>query len=133
MPELDGSKTLENLMRAFANESQSNRRSLHCAKQADLAGQTKATRILVQMAEIETRLAYGCLELSQDASAGEAVDLKSRLEQMLKGQEAGSEDYQKFAEVARAEGFEALAEWFDKLSAAKSAEVLQLKSLLDSL
>ena len=38
MTTLNGSETLENLKRAFANEAQANRRYIYFAKQADMEG-----------------------------------------------------------------------------------------------
>jgi Rubrerythrin len=39
MPELRGSKTHENLMEAFAGESQANRRYIYFARKADIEGE----------------------------------------------------------------------------------------------
>ena len=62
MPSLKGTKTHENLMAAFAGESQANRRYLYFAKQADVEGNPDVAGLFRDTAEGETGHAHGHLD-----------------------------------------------------------------------
>jgi rubrerythrin len=59
---LRGTQTHENLKQAFASESQSNRRYLYFAKQADVEGYPDVAGLFRDTAEGETGHAYGHLD-----------------------------------------------------------------------
>ena len=59
---LRGTKTHENLKYAFASESQSNRRYLYFAKQADVEGYPDVAGLFRNTAEGEASHAYGHLD-----------------------------------------------------------------------
>ncbi len=59
MPELNGSKTQENLKEAFAGESQANRRYLYFAQKADIEGYPDVAALFRSVAEGETGHAFG--------------------------------------------------------------------------
>ena len=59
MPDLDGSKTHDNLKEAFAGESQANRRYLYFAQKADVEGYPDVAALFRSVAEGETGHAFG--------------------------------------------------------------------------
>ena len=59
MPELNGSKTHDNLKEAFAGESQANRRYLYFAQKADVEGYPDVAALFRSVAEGETGHAFG--------------------------------------------------------------------------
>ena len=61
MAELKGTKTENNLLEAFAGESQANRRYLAFAKQAEKEGYTQAAKLFRAAAEAETVHAHAHL------------------------------------------------------------------------
>ena len=76
MPELDGSKTHENLKEAFAGESQANRRYLWFAQKADVEGYPDVAMLFRSVAEGETGHAYGHLDFLAevgDPATGEPI------------------------------------------------------------
>ena len=62
MPSLKGTKTHENLLEAFAGESQANRRYLYFAQKADVEGYNDVAAVFRSTAEGETGHAHGHLE-----------------------------------------------------------------------
>ena len=63
MAELKGTKTENNLLEAFAGESQANRRYLAFAKQAEKEGYTQAAKLFRAAAEAETVHAHAHLRV----------------------------------------------------------------------
>ena len=59
MPDLNGSKTHDNLKEAFAGESQANRRYLYFAQKADVEGYPDVAALFRSVAEGETGHAFG--------------------------------------------------------------------------
>ena len=59
MPDLNGSKTQDNLKEAFAGESQANRRYLYFAQKADVEGYPDVAALFRSVAEGETGHAFG--------------------------------------------------------------------------
>ncbi len=126
MPDLSGSRTHENLTEAFAVESQANRRYLWFAHQADVEGYPDIAALFRSVADGETGHAHGHLEyLAEvgDPASGEPI---GDTEENLKAAIAGDtyeymQMYPGFAETARDEGFDEIADWFETLvRAAKS-------------
>ena len=74
MPDLDGTKTHENLKEAFAGESQANRRYLWFAQKADIEGYPDAAALFRSVAEGETGHAHGHLEYL--AEVGDLLHLR---------------------------------------------------------
>lgn len=138
MAELAGSKTLENLKAAFANESQVNRRYLYFAKVADVEGEPEVAELFRATGEGETGHAHGHLELLRklgDPLTGMPI---SNIQEMLKAAIAGetqdyTEMYPRFAEVARDEGFEEMADWFDTLTKAEKSHSEKFRAVLSKL
>lgn len=92
------SKTQENLMAAFAGESQANRKYLAYAKQADKEGLTMVTKLFRAAAEAETIHAHTHLRNAgkisdtaanlQDAISGETYEFTKMYPEMIKDAEA---------------------------------------------
>ena len=76
MPALKGTKTHENLLEAFAGESQANRRYIWFAQKADIEGYPDAAALFRSVAEGETGHAHGHLEYIAevgDPASGEPI------------------------------------------------------------
>lgn len=112
-----GSKTKENLMRAFAGESQARNRYTIAANQARRAGLDTIADLFLYTADQERAHAERFYELLRE-SAGETlfidggypVDLKESIADLLKAaahneKEEFEEVYPAFAEIAKKEGF----------------------------
>ena len=133
MPELNGSKTHENLKEAFAGESQANRRYLYFAQKADVEGYPDVAALFRSVAEGETGHAFGLAEVG-DPATGEAV---GATEDNLRSAIAGetyeyTEMYPGFSKTARDEGFEEIAEWLETLARAEKSHAGRFQQGLDS-
>lgn len=95
------SKTLDDLMAAFAGESQANRKYLAYAKQADKEGLPQVAKLFRAAAEAETIHAHAHLrnakkigstaENLQDAVAGETYEFTKMYPEMIKDAEGEGE------------------------------------------
>src|SRR3954467_13728103 len=106
MPELEGSKTHENLKEAFASESQANRRYLYFAQKADVEGYPDVAALFRSVAEGETGHAFGHLDLLAqvgDPGPGEPVGpTADNLRSAIAGETSDhTELYPGFAQTAR--------------------------------
>ena len=136
MPELNGTKTHDNLKAAFAGESQANRRYLYFAKIADVEGYPEIAGNFRETAEGET----GHAHLDYLKKVGDpATDLPfGDTENNLKSAVAGetyeyTEMYPGMAKSAREEGFEEIADWFETLAKAEKSHAGRFQQLLDSI
>lgn len=101
MAELKGSKTENNLLEAFAGESQANRKYLAFAEKADAEGHKQVARLFRAAAAAETVHAHAhlrvlggiksTLENLQEAISGETHEFISMYPQMIK--DANSEGF----------------------------------------
>lgn len=138
MPVLKGSKTHENLKQAFAAEAQANRRYLYFARQADVEGYSEIAGLFRDTAEGETGHAQGHLDFLKDAgdpATGEpfgdtAANLKSAVASETYEY---TEMYPNFASIAREEGFEEIAEWFETLTRAERSHAGRFQKGLESI
>ncbi|RME17789.1 MAG: rubrerythrin [Bdellovibrio sp.] len=138
MAELKGSKTYENLKAAFAGESQANRRYLYFAKVADVEGYPEIASNFRETAEGETGHAHGHLDyLKQvgDPATGLPIgDTKQNLEAAVAGETHEYTDmYPGMAKVAREEGFNEIADWFETLAKAEKSHAGRFQKLLETL
>ncbi len=95
------SKTKENLMSAFAGESQANRKYLAYAKQADKEGNALVAKLFRAAAEAETIHAHAHFKAAgkmgdtaanlQDAIGGETYEFTKMYPEMIKDAEAEGE------------------------------------------
>lgn len=136
--ELAESKTIENLRAAFAGESQANRRYTYFSRGADEEGYPEISVLFRSVAEGETAHALRHFDFMK--SVGDPVtkvpvpDVKSMLDSAIKGETYESTTmYPEFAKVAREEGFDEIAKWFETLAKAEKAHAGKFKEALDRL
>jgi rubrerythrin len=138
MPDLNGSKTHDNLKEAFAGESQANRRYLYFAQKADVEGYPDVASLFRSVAEGETGHAFGHFDfLSEvgDPATGEPVGATG---DNLKSAVAGetyeyTEMYPGFSRTARDEGFDEIAEWLETLARAEKSHAGRFTQALETL
>ena len=138
MSELKGSRTHGNLKVAFAGESQANRRYLYFARVADVEGHPDIAGLFRDTAEGETGHALGHLEFLKTVG-DPATDLPmGQTRENLTSAVAGetrefTSMYPEMAEMARKEGFEEIAEWFDTLARAEKSHAGRFRKALETL
>lgn len=134
--DLTGKKTLENLKAAFAGESQANRRYLYFAEKADEEGESDVAALFRSISNGETKHAFGHMNwLDEDPATGEPI---GTTEKNLKAAIAGevyefTEMYPGFAKVARDEGLDQIAEWFDVMAKAEKIHAGRFEKALEEL
>ncbi|HBI28508.1 MAG: rubrerythrin [Deltaproteobacteria bacterium] len=137
MPNLDGTKTHENLKDAFAGESQANRRYLWMAKAADVEGFPEIAGNFRQTAEGETGHAHGHLDYLQqvgDPATGLPIgETPENLKASIAGETHEYTDmYPGMAKSAREEGFGEIADWFETLAKAEKSHAGRFQQMLNS-
>ncbi len=135
---LSQSQTLKNLLEGFALESQANRRYLFFAKRAEEEGFKEIADVFLETAEGEGGHAFGhfeYLELIADPMTGKELgDTETNLKVSIEGETYEfSELYPGFARIAREEGFDEIAEWFEFLARAEKSHAGRLQKALDLL
>lgn len=135
---LNGSKTENNLKEAFAGESQANRRYLYFAQKADIEGYSDIAAVFRSTAEGETGHAHGHLEFLEhvgDPATGLPIgNTHSNLKAAIAGETHEYTDmYPSMAKIARDEGFEEVAEWFETLAKAERSHASRFEKALDSI
>ncbi|CAN1561394.1 COG1592 Rubrerythrin [Burkholderiaceae bacterium] len=138
MAQLKGSKTEQCLKDAFAGESQANRRYLYFANKADIEGQNDVAALFRSTAEGETGHAHGHLEFLE-ASGDPATGLpigssRQNLTAAVHGETHEYTDmYPGMAKIARDEGFDEVADWFETLAKAERSHANRYQKALDAL
>lgn len=132
MASLHGTKTVANLMEAFARESQANRRYLWFAQKADIEGRPEAAALFRSVAEAETGHAYGHLEFLAevgDPATGEPIgDTHENFLAAIASERFDAEQlYPEYARTAREEGLDAIADWFETLARAEQSHIARLQ------
>lgn len=135
---LKGSKTLENLIKAFAMEAQANRRYLYFAQKADIEGFNDIAAVFRSTAEVETAHAHEILETiekSGDPVTNEPIgSTAENLNSSIKGETYEyTEMYPQMAEAARKEGFSEIAELFENFAKAEKGHAGRFQKALDSI
>ena len=138
MPKLKGTKTEDNLKAAFAGESQANRRYLYFAQKADVEGYNDVAAVFRSTAEGETGHAHGHLEYLEacsDPATGLPIgDTASNLRSAIAGEtHDAAHTYPAMAQVARDEGFDEIADWFETLAKAERSHANRFQKALDDL
>ncbi|WP_297477790.1 rubrerythrin family protein [Ferrovum sp.] len=137
---LAGTQTHENLKAAFSGESQANRRYLYFAAKADIEGQNDVAAVFRSTAEGETGHAHGHLEYLEavgDPATGLPIgSSRQNLKAAIEGETHEYTDmYPGMAKVARDEGFDEIADWFETLAKAERSHANRfgqaLKNLVD--
>lgn len=138
MSSLRGTKTEANLKAAFANESQANRRYLYFAQKADIEGYNDVAAVFRSTAEGETGHAHGHLEFLEsigDPMTGLPIgSTQDNLRSAIASETyEHSEMYPAMAKMARAEGFEEIADWFDTLAKAEKSHAGRFQKALETM
>jgi rubrerythrin len=136
--DLNNSKTLQNLKDAFAGESMANRRYLYFARMADVEGQPDIAGLFRDTAEGETGHAHGHLDYMRkvgDPATGLPIgDTKLNLKAAIHGETHEYTDmYPGMARMAREEGFDEIADWFETLARAEKSHAGRFQKGLDSI
>ena len=124
--ELKGSKTEQNLLAAFAGESQARNKYTYFASVAKKEGYEQIAAIFTETAENEKEHAKMWYK--------EAVGLGNTMENLKTAAEGENYEwtdmYKEFAEVAREEGFEAIARKFEGVAAIEKTHEERYRALL---
>ncbi len=135
---LKGSKTEENLKKAFRIESETNRRYRYFAAKADIEGCNDIASVFRSTAESETGHANGLLEYLEECGdpmtgmpfGGTAANLKTAIAGET---QEFTEVYPTMAKEARDEGHNEIADWFEILAKAEQAHAKRFQKALDDL
>jgi rubrerythrin len=142
MASLKGTKTEQNLLKAFAGESQARNRYTFAAKVADKAGLRQIAAIFRETADNELQhaktffrfLEGGAVEITAAYPAGVIGDTAENLLAAADGEnEEWTDIYPEFAKVAREEGFDEVAVAFEMIAKVEKAHEDRYRKLLDAL
>jgi len=141
MVTLKGSKTEKNLLKAFAGESQARNKYTYFANASMNAGLQQIAAIFIETAENEREhakvffkhLEGGDVEITATYPAGKIGTTAENLLAAAEGEklEWGTL-YPDFAETARKEGFEKVAESFTEISEVEEKHEKRYRKLLDN-
>ena len=129
--ELKGSKTEENLKKAFAGESQARNKYTYFASKAKKDGYEQIAAIFEETANNEKEHAKMWYKL---LNGGEVNDTISNLKEAAEGENYEWTDmYKEMAETAREEGFTAIAVKFEQVAAIEKHHEERFKKLLKNI
>jgi rubrerythrin len=145
MKSLKGTKTAENLMKAFAGESQARNRYTYYSSVAKKQGYVQISNIFLETAENEKEHAKIFFKFLNESLNGEVVeinatypvglsDTKANLLAAANGEnEEWTELYPEFAKIAEEEGFADIAFSFRKISEVEKHHEERYRQLLNSI
>lgn len=145
MKSLKGTKTAENLMKAFAGESQARNRYSYYASAAKKEGYIQISNLFIETAENEKEHAKRFFKFLNEDLKGETVeinatfpvslgDTKTNLLAAANGEnEEWTDLYPEFAKTAEEEGFPAVAAVFNKIAEVEKHHEARYRKLLDNL
>ena len=138
MPSLKGTETEQNLKKAFAGESQASRHYLYFAQKADVEGFNDVAAVFRSTAEGETGHAHGHLEYLEemgDLATGKPIgSTGDNLKAAIASETHEYTDvYPGMARVARQEGFDEIADWFETLAKAERSHAGKFTKTLNDL
>ncbi len=142
MESLKGTKTEQNLLKAFAGESQARNRYTYFAKQAKKEGLEQISAIFMETAEQEREhakrffkfLEGGMVEITATYPAGIIGDTKENLKAAADGEnEEWAELYPEFARVAEEEGFKEVAVAFKMIAKVEAHHEERYRALYNNL
>jgi rubrerythrin len=138
MPSLKGTRTEQNLKGAFAGESQATRRYLCLARNADVEGFKDLAAVFRSTAERKTRRALGHLDYLEevgDPATGKPIGPNGEILKAAIASELHeyTDMYAGMARVARQEGVDEMADWFETLAKAGKWHVGRFRKVLDAL
>lgn len=126
--ELKGSKTEQNLLAAFAGESQARNKYTYYASQAKKDGFVEIAQIIESIANNEKEHAKIWFKLLHGGKVPSTAD---NLKDCAEGEHYEWTDmYRRFAEDARAEGFEHIAVLFERVAAIEKEHEQEFAALL---
>lgn len=126
---MENNKTLNNLMEAFAGESQANRKYLSYAKKAEAEGKINAAKLFKAAAEAETIHALRHFQV-----AGKIGSTAENLEDGINGETYEFESmYPPFVEAAEAEGNKAAVQTFTYAMEAEKVHAKLYKEALENI
>jgi rubrerythrin len=136
MPSLKGTETEQNLKEAFAGESQASRRYVYFAQKADVEGFNDVAAVFRSTAEGETGHAHGNLEYLEevgDPATGKQIGpTGDNLKAAIASETHEYTDvYPGMARVARQEGFDEIADWFETLAKAGKSHAGRFQKALE--
>ncbi len=142
MAEFKGSKTEQNLLKAFAGESQASNRYLFAASTARKEGYRQIEAIFQETAMNEREhakrffsfLQGGPLEITATYPAGKTLTTLENLEAAAAGEkEEWTEAYPEFAKIAKEEGFNDIASCFLMIAKAEAAHEKRFLKLAENI
>lgn len=142
MPSLKGTQTEQNLLKAFAGESQARNRYTYFASKAKKEGYVQISTIFEETANQEKEhakrffkfLEGGDLEITAMFPAGKIGSTLENLQAAADGEhEEHSMLYPAFARVASEEGFDAIAKVFTAISVAEKQHEKRYRDLAENL
>ncbi len=138
MSKLNGTKTHQNLKDAFAGESQANRRYVYFAKVADVEGYPEVAGLFKDTADGETGHAHGHLDyLKQVGDPATGLPIGNTAKNLKAAVAGETHEYETMypgmAKIAREEGFEDIAEWFETLAKAEKSHAGRFQKAFDTL
>jgi len=145
MKSLKGTKTAENLMKAFAGECQARTRYTYYASVAKKEGYVQISNIFTETAENEKEHAKRFFKFLNEDMPGEMVeinasypvalgDTKANLAAAANGEnEEWADLYPEFAKVAEEEGFPAVAVAFRKIAEVEKHHEERYRKLLENI
>ncbi len=138
MPSLKGTRTEKNLLAAFAGESQARNRYTYAAGVARKEGYRQIEALFLETAENEREhakvffqhLEGGMVEITASYPAGIIGTTLENLEAAAAGEnEEWTELYPKFAEIAKEEGFPAIAASFTMIARVEKEHEARFRKL----
>lgn len=145
MKPLKGTRTAENLLRAFAGESQARNRYTFYSKAATKEGYVQIANLFMETADNEKEHADIFFRLLNESLNGENVeitagypvalgDTKANLDSAAKGEnDEWTHAYPEFARIAQEEGFETIANTFKKIAEIEKRHETRFVKLLSNL
>ena len=146
MKSLKGTKTAENLMKSFAGECQARTRYTYYASIAKKQGYVQISNIFMETAEQEKEHAKRFYKLLKEDFSDESIQIQSsypvsfhqetakNLKAAAEGEnEEWTELYPAFAKIAKEEGFEEIAEIYNRISEVESRHERRYKKLLENI
>jgi rubrerythrin len=142
MTSIKGTKTEQNLLKAFAGESQARMRYDYFSSQAKKEGLEQISAVFTETASNEKEhakrffkfLEGGTAEITAIYPAGRIGTTLENLKAAADGEhEEWSDLYKEFADVAQEEGFVEVATAFRMISIAEKAHEMRYRKLFDNL
>ncbi len=139
MNSLKGTKTEKNVLLSFAGESQARNRYTYFASQAKEEGYEQIAAIFLDTADNEKEhakvffklLEGGELEITSAFPAGIIGDTKANLKEAADGEKfENTKMYPGFAAIAKAEGFDDIADTFNRISTVEKGHENRYRDLL---